>query len=275
MPRKRPSAEPISEIRAAVGKLFACGRFEAARFALPTIRGAQLSMTGEIEGIGNGGSLGGRGTALLETLRTYPALSKMSDGTIDGLIRRGRYTVLTGEADRSLALIGAAVEAANRGIVKFVIAADTPAEREQLARKLKLMRAELGGISVTEYKPGSYDAVSLYKASASLFDYLTAEEPAILLLSRDCFSRQTNILRRTADGTSMSSLVALTHPVVLTSTETVEAGRKLASLAAIFEPTATVVIAGEEKNLRDAVLYRPDEPETDDGGDGAEQLTIG
>lgn len=272
--RKRPSAEPIAEIRTAIAKLFACGRFEPKRFALPTIQGAQLSMIGEIEGVGNGGALDARPYALLETLRTYPSLSRMSDKTLSGFIRRGRYTVLTGDCDRSLALIGAIVEMANRGVVKFVIAADTPSERKELARKLKLMRAELGNIAVTEYRPGSYDPISLYKASASLFDFLSSENAAILLLSRDCFSRQTNLLRRSTDGTPMSSLIAMTRPVVLTSTETISCARKLGALSSIFAPVATLLFAGEEKELRDAVLFRTDRPDSD-GNDIAEQLTIG
>lgn len=256
--QRRHTTDATTNIKSAVGGLFACGHFVPSRFTLPSEKGAQLSMTGEIVAFGNGGSLDFSHEALLGALRTYPALYKTPVEDLERWIARGRYTVLCGDCDRCVAVIGAVTELVRCGVTKIILAADTKAERDDLITSLDLMRAGLGGVAVTAYRLTGYDESALYKASASVYAYLTSDKPEIMVIGRDSFSRSTNLLRRGSEGFSLCDLIAQAHPVVITSTQTVDAGRKLAKIASVFQPAATLVFAGEVKRLRDAVLYKPE-----------------
>ena len=259
-------------IRSAIGTIFSCGIFSPAEFALPPVMGAQLSMTGDILAYGNSGDFGH--AALSSVLRTFPSMWNIGERDLERLIQRRRFTVLCGECDRSVAILGAVCEAVRCGITKIIVTADTPAERENLARSFELMRMGLDGISVTSYIPREYDASAMYKMHASVFAFLTSDKPEILILGRDTFSRSTNLLCR--GETSMTDLLSRANPVVFTSSETVAAGRTLAKLASVFKPAATVVFAGEVRSLRDAVIYKPDSEKRRHRGESVpEQLGFG
>jgi len=258
---RRRMTDAAQNIREAVGEIFSCGGFFADKFSLPAEKGAQLSMTGDIVAVGNGGSF--REDSLAMTLRTFPSMWKCRDADIRRFIGRRRFTVLCGECDRSVAMLGAITEMVKNGVEKIVIAADTPVERDNITDSLELMRAGLGDIAITTYRTKSYDASSSYKAYASIYGYLTSAKPEILVLSRDSFARKNNILRRksveTTDGRcSLTDLIKGAHPVVLASSVTVAGCRTIAKNSAVFEPAAAVLFAGEDRNLRDCVIYRPE-----------------
>lgn len=259
--QRRRTTDATQNIRAAVGEVFSCGGFYASKYALPAEKGAQLSMTGDVVAVGNGGTF--REDALVHVLRTFPAMWNTREKDLKRFVLRKRFTVLCGDCDRSVAMLGAVAEMVRNGIEKIIIAADTPVERDNLAQSLELMRAGLGDVAVTAYRTRSYDASAQYKAYASVYGYLTSNKPEILILSRDSFSRRNNILRRknveTEDGLcALADLIRGARPVVITSSVTVESGRTLAKNAAIFDPAAVLVFAGEEKRLRDCVIYKPD-----------------
>lgn len=256
--QRRRTTDATQNIKAAVGAVFACGVFFAKRFELPSEKGAQLSMTGDIVAVGNGG--GFREDSLAQTLRSFPSMWKSCDKEIGRFIGRKRFTVLCGDCDRSVAILGAIVEMVRSGINKIIIAADTPVERDNLAQSLELMRAGLGGIEIMTYRMTDYDSGAHYKAYASIYAFLTSGKPEILILGRDSFSRKSNILRRndSDEKKSLADLLREAHPVVITSSVTVESGRTLARNSAVFEPTATVIFAGEERRLRDCVIYKPE-----------------
>ena len=242
------------QIRGAIGTIFSCGIFSASPFPLPSEMGAQLSMTGDILAYGNAGDFGR--AALSAAMRTFPSMWNTKDREIDRYIDRRRFTVLCGDCDRSVAILGAVSEAVRCGITKIIVAADTPAERENLARSFELMHMGNEAISVTTYTPREYDSTAMYKMYASVYAYLTSTRPEILILGRDTFSRSTNLLCR--GNTSMTDLIARARPVVFTSSQTVASGRTLAKIASVFDPAATVIFAGEVRSLRDAVIYKPD-----------------
>jgi len=241
------------QIRSAIGTIFSCGIFSSAPFPLPSEMGAQLSMTGDILAYGNSGDFGH--AALSAAMKTFPSMWNTREQDPERYIERRRFTVLCGDCDRSVALIGAVSEAVRCGITKIIVAADTPAERENLAQSFELMRMGLDGISVTSYLPREYDNSAMYKMYANVYAFLTSDKPEILILGRDTFSRCTNILCR--GETPLTSLIARANPVVFTSSQTVAAGRTLAKITSIFEPAATVIFAGEVRPLRDAVIYKP------------------
>lgn len=248
------TSDAALQIRSAIGSVFSCGIFSPAPFPLPSEMGAQLSMTGDILAYGNSGDFGH--AALMACLKSFPAMWNTREQDLERYIERRRFTVLCGECDRAVALIGAVSEAVRCGITKIVVAADTPAEREHLARSFELMRMGLDGISVTSYLPSEYDNSAMYKMYANVYAFLTSDKPEILILGRDTFSRCTNILCR--GDTPLTSLIARAKPVVFTSTQTVTAGRTLAKITSVFDPMATVVFAGEIRSLRDAVICKPD-----------------
>lgn len=257
--QRRRTTEATQNITAAVGSVFSCGNFYPKKFELPSEIGAQLSMTGEVTALGNGG--GFRSDSLERILRTFPAMCKSGERDIRRFINRRRFTVLCGDCDRSVAMIGAITEMVRCGINKIIIAADTPVERDNLAQSLELMRAGLGDITVMTYRTAEYDRDAHYKAYASIYAFLTSGKSEILILGRDSFSRKSNILRRKGQGVQEKSLAEFlcdAHPVVITSSVTVDSGRTLAKNSAIFEPTATVIFAGEERRLRDCVIYKPE-----------------
>ncbi len=272
-PTKRIS-EAISGITAAIEHIFSCGSFHLREFILPVERGAQLSMTGDIVAYGNSGSFREDGYGLCDALRESPALAKVSDAELSRYVERKRFLLLLGECDRSAAILAAAAEMVRRGISKIVIVTDTTEEKNELTRTLLSTRTGLSGIGVTEYRVDRYD-VDRYKISASVYGFLTSYSPEILVIGRDSFSRVNNILNRSLGDDSPSMLISRATPVVITSSETVDAGRTLAKNAAIFHPIATFIFAGEVKRLRDAVIYRPANlavPETAVRHDEAEQL---
>lgn len=259
--QRRRTTEATENIKAAVGEIFSCGGFHANKFALPAEKGAQLSMTGDVVAVGNGGAF--REDALVRVLGRFPAMWHTREAELRRYINRGRFTVLCGECDRSVAMIGAIAEMVRNGIGKIIIAADTPVERDNIAQSLELMRAGLGDAAVTTYRAKAYDSSAHYKAYASVYGYLTSGKPEILILSRDSFSRRSNILRRRnveteAGRCALTDLIRGARPVVITSSVTVASGRTLAKNAAIFDPAAVLVFAGEERRLRDCVIYKPE-----------------
>jgi len=216
--------------------------------------GAQLSMTGDILAYGNSGDFGR--AALSAAMRTFPAMWNTRDREIDRFIERRRFTVLCGECDRSVAILGAVSEAIRCGITKIIVTADTPSERDNLTRSFELMHIGSEPLSVTTYTPREYDSSAMYKLYASMYAFLTSNKPEILILGRDTFSRSTNLLCR--GSMSMISLIARARPVVFTSSQTIASGRTLAKIASVFDPVTTVIFAGEVRPLRDAVIYKPD-----------------
>lgn len=259
--QRRRTTDATQNISAAVGEVFACGAFFANKLPLPSEKGAQLSMTGEVTAIGNSGDF--RDDALLHTLHNLPALWHTSEKELRRFVLRKHFLLLCEDCDRAVALLGIIAEMTRYGIMKIVIAADTPTERDTIAQSLELMRASLGNTAVTTYRTKHYTAASHYKAYASIYGYLTSTKPEILILSRDAFSRQCNILRRANIETedrchALSDLIRAVKPVVITCSETIAGGRTIARNAAIFDPIATLIITGEEKRLRDCVIYKPE-----------------
>ena len=259
--QRRRMTDSAQNIKEAVEKVFSCGNFSAGSFSLPAERGAQLSMTGDIVAVGNSGSF--NEYALAETLSTFPPLWNVREADLKRFAQNKRFTVLCGECDRSVAMLGAITEIVKSGVEKIVITADTPIERDNITDSLNLMRAVLGDITITTYRPKSSDSSLSYKAYASIYGFLTSVKPEILVLSRDTFSRKINILRRknieTASGKcSLTDLISRARPVVLTSSVSVAGCRTLADNSAIFDPSAVVLFAGEDKKLRDCVIYRPE-----------------
>lgn len=253
------TTDATQNIKSAVGKVFSCGGFFASKFELPSERGAQLSMTGEVVAVGNNGEF--RSEALEKMLRTFPAMWNSCDNEIRKYLNKKRFTVICGDCDRSVAMIGAITEMVRNGIYKIIITADTPVERDNLAQSLGLMRAGLGDINVTTYRISDYDSSAHYKAYASIYGFLTSSKPEILVLGRDSFSRKSNILCRKDSSEQEKSLVELlrdAHPVVITSSAKIDSGRTLAKNSAMFDPVATVIFVEEERRLRDCVIYKPE-----------------
>ncbi|MBO6052493.1 MAG: hypothetical protein J6Q17_02030 [Clostridia bacterium] len=252
------------EIRDAVRRILAAGSHSPVRYPIPAERGAQIPLTGQPEAWGNGGTLDP--AAVRDVLLSLPSLAGISPETAAEYASRGRFLILPGDCDRFVAAAAALSEILAAGVVKILAAADTPSERDNLARFLTLTRAGLGGLSVATYLPGEYTDGALFQAAASVYGYLASPSPAAMVLSRDSFCRRTNVLRRPAEAGSetedggvrdLCSVIAEGRPVVLCSSRTVEGGRTLARCAEVFSPAAVFVIAGEVGRFRDAVIYRP------------------
>ncbi|MBQ3706770.1 MAG: hypothetical protein II889_02575 [Clostridia bacterium] len=273
--RSARSAE--EEIREAVRRILACGDFSPVRYPVPAERGAQIPLTGQPEAWGNGGSLDP--AAVRDVLLSLPPLAGISPDTAAEYASRGRFLILPGGCDRFVAAAAALSEVLSSGVVKILAAADTPSERDNLARFLSLTRAGLGGLSVTSYLPGEYSDGALFQTAASVYGYLANPSPAAMVLSRDSFCRSTNVLRRSADADcterrDLCSVIAEGRPVVLCSSRTVEGGRTLARCAGVFSPAAVFVIAGEVGRFRDAVIYRPDGSAKKAPGPAGEQVKM-
>jgi len=258
---KRRNADATQSMKAAVRSVLSAGTFTKESFFLPTEAGSQISMTGEQVGVGNGGFF--NEDVLKKRLRGIPAVWSKSDTSLDRYVHNRRFFIGWGQSDLSLALVGVIGEALDAGLGKLVIAADTPDERDDIGAYLALMGGLLGEVSLTVYQPRDYDAAGRHRSYTDICRYLTSEKPAILLLSRDCFSRKNNVLRLKSgegeeDAYSLAEYVRTARPAVITVSETVESGRTLARNAAIFCPTVTVVLTEEAANLHDCVIYKPD-----------------
>ena len=257
--QRRRTTDTTESIRDVIGKIFSCGDFTQCEFPLPSEKGAQLSMTGEIIAYGNCG--GFDHAALCGVLSEIPTVYAPSAAVLDKYLARMCFTVLCGDCDRSVAMISAIAEIVRSGISKIIIAADTPTERDNIIESLTLMRAGLDGVDITPYRSDDYESFVKYKAAASVYGFLTSENPEILVLSRDSFARSNNIMNRSAEGSddkSLAEVISGAHACVICSSPTVASGRTLAKISAAFEPCATVIFAGEVKNLRDAVVFRPE-----------------
>ena len=224
------------EIREAVRRILACGSFSPVRYPVPAERGAQIPLTGQPEAWGNGGVLDP--AAVRDVLLTLPPLAGISPETAQEYAARGPFLILPGGCDRFVAAAAALSEVLAAGVVKILVTADTPSERDNLARFLSLTRAGLGGLSVASYLPGEYTDGALFQTAASVYNYLRRGAESVR--SRD-----------------LCSVIAEGRPVVLCSSRTVEGGRTLARCAEVFSPAAVFVIAGEVGRFRGAVIYRP------------------
>jgi len=275
-----PRRDAEEEIREAVRRILACGTLTPARYPVPVERGAQIPLTGQPEAWGNAGTLDP--TVLAEVLASLDPMKGAAPEAIGRYAARGRFLILPGDCDRFVAAAAALTEILAAGAVKILVAADTPSERDNLARFLSLTRTGIGGLAVTTYLPGEYTDGALFQAAASVYGYLASPSPAAMVLSRDSFCRRTNVLRRPAEaaetdaasGRDLCSVIAEGRPVVLCSSRTVDGGRTLARCAEIFSPAAVFVIAGEVGRFRDAVIYRPAEAVRKASRPLAEQVTM-
>lgn len=248
MPRiRRTSSGSINEIRTAVRGICSCAHFTPSYLTLPTKVGAQLSMTGDTTACGNSCELDcGRISAVL---RTYSAADTKK------LIERRRFTLLCGEFDRTVAIIGALKELFHAGVAKIVICTETPSERDALAESLEIIEDSFG---VTSYRPGEYDSDARYILSASVYSFIASTKPEILVIGRDCVTKRTNLIRQKGgEEDSLTELISKLHPVVITSSQKISSCRSIAKNCGIFEPSMTFLFSGEVKNLRDAVIYKP------------------
>lgn len=257
MPRsRRTSGGSINEIRTAVRGVCSCAHFTPNYLTLPTKIGAQLSMTGDTIACGNLCEMEyGRISAFL---RAYPPADTKK------LIERRRFLLLCGEFDRTVAIIGALKELIHAGVTKIVICTETPAERDALTESLEIIADSYG---VTSYRPGEYDSGARYILSASIYSFIASTRPEILVIGRDCVTKRTNLIRQSDTGEdSLTELISKLHPAVITSSRKISSGRSIAKTCGIFDPSITFVFSEEVKNLRDAVIYRPNDslPEADE-----------
>lgn len=255
--QRRRTGDLALKIRDAVSSVFSSVSFTAAEFSLPSEKGAQLSMTGEIFALGN--QVAFDRSVLAKALKSCPSMEKATHEEIDRYIDGGCYAVLCGENDRSIPMAGTALEFVRLGAVKIVIAADTPAERDNLARAFETMHGGMGNIHVTLYSHENYDGWTENKAATIVYDFLESESPEILIIGRDSFSRRTNLLNQQNGEESLASLISRAHPIVLTSTQTIRGGRTIAKNAQAFEPAALIMFTEEVKHIRGAVIYMPSE----------------
>lgn len=255
--QRRRTGDLALKIRDAVGSVFSSVSFTAAEFTLPSEKGAQLSMTGEISALGN--SVECDRAALVKALKSCPAMEKATGEELNRYIDSGCYAVLCGENDRSIAMAGVALEFVRLGAVKIVIAADTPAERDNLARAFETMHGGMGDIRVTLYSHENYDGWTENKAATIVYDFLESASPEILIIGRDSFSRRTNLLNQKNGEESLAALISRAHPVVLTSTQTIRGGRTIAKNAQAFDPATVIMFTEEVKHIRSAVIYMPAE----------------
>lgn len=252
--KRQRTGDTGQAIRNAVSKLFTCGNFSLRNFELPAGVGIQLSMTGVTIAYGNGGTFDP--IALENTLAAYPALRHTS--CLEKFAARLRFTIMCGNTDRSVALLGSIREMIDHGITKILVTTDTNEERDNLFRSLTLMRASLEGISTVCFgvsEDASY-AERHDLADRIVCNFLTSDTPTVMLLSQPSFTRSTNIIRQGGDF-SLASYLAKAAPVVLTSSETVDSARSMALSAAVFAPLVTLCFTGEVRPLRDAVIFRP------------------
>ncbi|MBE6542471.1 MAG: hypothetical protein E7672_08535 [Ruminococcaceae bacterium] len=258
--QRRRTTDTTESIRAVIGRIFSCGDFSPYEFPLPSEKGAQLSMTGEIIAYGNSGEF--NSDALRAVLSSIPSVRPSTDRDIERYTKKNCYTVLCGDCDRSVAMISAITEMLNAGITKIIIAADTPTERDNIVQSLTLMRAGIDGTDISAYRADDYESFVKYKASATICGFLTSDTPEIFVLSRDCFSRKNNIINRhpsdDPEEKSLAEVIGLAHAAVICSSPTISSGRTLARISEVFSPIVTMIFSSEVKNLRDAVIFRPE-----------------
>ena len=243
-------------IRESVRRIVKTGRFAPASFPLPAEDGEQLSLTGAPFGWGNGGEL--KDEALIAALRSFPAMVKASESELEKYAARRRFFLFPGDGDRFVAAADTAAELIASGILKIIVTADTPSERDNLVRFLEM--AQPGNAAVSAYIPGEYDEAAKYGISASVFAYLTSPKPEILVLSRDTFSRRTNLIRQpigNAPEETLCTLIAKSRPAVICSARTTDGARTLARLSEIFDPPMEFLISGEVRAVREAVIWKP------------------
>ncbi len=253
MRTKKNSVTTIAGIKSAVECICSSFVFARTASAIPTEIGAQLSMTGDATALGNSCVIDRERMAVV--LRSMKFAKNMTSEDIDSYIDRRRFLLLCGNFDRAVAIIGASSELIKSGIEKIVVIADTPSERIRLAESLEILR---GNIGITAYTPGEYDDGAKYALSASVYSFLASTKPEILIISRDCISKKTNVIRQIGnDGSSLTSLISKVKPVILTSSKKISSGRVIAGICKLLEPVLTLVFTEEVKNLRDAVIYEP------------------
>ncbi len=253
--QRRRTGDIALKIRDAVGSVFSSCSFRPAEFTLPSEKGAQLSMTGEICAVGN--DFEADIHAMSKAVRALSPAWQNDESNIVSAVKSGNLAVLCGDSDRCVAMAGAALELVRLGAVKLVIAADTPAERDNLARTFETMHGGMGNITVTLYSHENFDSWTENKASSIVYDFLSSPSPEILIIGRDSFSRKTNLLNQKNGEESLASLISHAHPVVLVSAQTVASARTIAKNAATFSPVSVIMFTEEVKHIRGAVIYAP------------------
>ncbi len=260
--RKRRTGDAGQAIRDAVGGVFSCGNFFQSEFELPAGVGAQLSMTGMTPAYGNGGTFSD--DSLAAALSAYPAMRRMSPACINRLAARKRFTVMCGNIDRCVAIFGCINELVRCGITKIIIAAYTNEERDNLWEALSLMRAGLDGVSTSCFGTrGAENGIDFEPtrrrlAESKVYGFLTSEKPEVMLIGQASFTRGCNLIRRGGEF-SLASYLARAAPVVLTSSESVDSARSMAAAVELFAPLSTICFTGEVRQLRDAVIFHPDD----------------
>lgn len=252
--KRRVSASYFGEIRDFVGRIFSSGDFYPEEYTMSEDIEAQLSITGEVIGLRNAGCFDEN--TLYAVLKETPHINIGTESGLKKLIAGRRFTVMCGDNDRSLAIAATVEELIKLGFCRILIATDTVTERDNIAASIPLMFRGVDGVSVSVYKRNDSERYA-DECEECIDDFLTAESASILIIGRDSFARKNNILRRKIYNCSLAEQVAESRPVVLTSTKTVESGQTISDIGEIFSPAATVIFAGEAKNLRDDVIFDP------------------
>ena len=91
--QRRRTTDTTESIRAVIGKIFSCGDFAPTEFPLPSEKGAQLSMTGEIIACGNGGNF--NISELSEFLLSVPTVRPSGQSDIQKYADKKRHSQIS------------------------------------------------------------------------------------------------------------------------------------------------------------------------------------
>lgn len=252
--KRKVSASYVGEIRDFVGRIFSSGDFHPEEYTMSEDIEAQLSITGEVIGLRNAGSFDEN--TLYAVLKETPHINIGTESGLKKQISARRFTVMCGDNDRALAIAATVEELIKIGFCRILIAADTVTERDNIAASIPFMLRGVDGVFVSLYKRNDSEKYA-DECEECIDDFLTAESASILIIGRDSFARKNNILRRKIYNCSLAEHIAESRPVVVTSTKTAEAGKTISDIGKIFSPTASVIFAGEARNLRDDAIFDP------------------
>ena len=248
---QQKNAGKVLKIRENIRSVFRDAGFSGSDILLPADVGAQLSLTGEIRARGNRFDADTRRIA-----RAVENVSpvKCSRAAVEKSVKDGRYFVLCGELDRFVAIVSSVLELIDSGASKFIIAADSPEDRDEIARSFEVMKGS-SELDLSVYESDISETGSSYAAYAMAYSFLSSDLPQAMVISRDSFCRSNNIINRRDGDRSPAALLGCSSPVVIVSTPTIKSAKKMAAKCSVFSPCMSVLFTREVSSMKAAVLF--------------------
>ena len=253
--RRMNRAEGAVRIRENVNLVFSGIHFGSDERELPVSDGVQLTFSGRAVAHGNRPLSENDLDLVARTVEGLPCMKHASSSAVDRYVSSRRFHIMCPDTDRWMAIAGATLELMSLGVLKILIASNSPEERDGIVKTFRVLDTA-GSTRISAYTSDSSSDEEREENEKNIREFVTSPSPAVLIIGRDSFCRVNNIINREGEN-SLASLISLASPVVISSSDKISSGRRIASKAAVFGPSMSLVFSDEVRRIAGAVLYSP------------------